>query len=120
MEVPPEIVTWAVIGGSTLLLGNSGALGILNQKLSSHIKDEEENQKTLEGVKKRLRRVERKLPNGEIPLMYKMIKDMYVERNGSLGKFEAEALDVERKCRAEDLEYEREMIGEVFGDVETK
>jgi hypothetical protein len=112
--VDQTLITGAVFAAATLLLGNSGTLIRLHQKLNDHIDDEENNQKTLKDVRKRLRRVEKKLPNGEISLMYEMMKDMYRAEHGGLGKFKERAAQVERACRLEQLREEQDDIEEIF------
>jgi len=109
MEVSADIITAAVVGATGLLLGNSGTLIRLHSKLSGHIEDEAENQKVLVEVKKRLRRVERKLPNGEVGLMYEMIKALYSEMNGDLGRFELEVKRVDAQALSDEADFKEEI-----------
>ena len=111
-----ELITGTILAGSALLLGNSGSLIRLHQKLSDHIDAEEEDRRTLQGIRSRLRRVERKLPNGEIQLIFEMLKDMYKDQNGSYGLLAPKIAQVENEVRMEKVRQEKETLDDVFGE----
>jgi hypothetical protein len=118
MNVPEPLVIAAVLGAAGLLGGNSAQLIRLHQKLSDHIKSEEDDRKTLGQIRTRLSRVERKLPNGEVALMYKMVKHMYEQFNeGSLGKLQGEADEVDEACKKEQMLRAEELESDLFGDI---
>ena len=108
MDVPTEIITGAVIAGTGLLLGNSGSLIRLHQLLKGHIEDEEADRADLKTIKSRLRRVERKLPNGEIQLMYEMLKSLYKAQVGTMGDLGPKIAQVEREVILEKARQTRE------------
>lgn len=107
MEIPTELIVVAATGAGGLLINSAIQLRGIATKLTDHIlaevKTDQETHGRLKFMSNRLRKVELRLPNGEVDLMYKMTKELYRScKNGEMG-----TLGIEMERNEKNIKEER-------------
>jgi len=101
MDIPTDLVTYAVTSAAGLLGYNTLRLERIASKLNKHIEDEGRNDLNMSS---RLRKVERKLPNGEVQAMYNMMKTLLKSNGTATQAMEDEWKKVDEAIRQEEQE----------------
>lgn len=74
MDIPTGIVEGAVIAAGAAMISNMWKLNRLGADLRTHIDIEDIRDKSF---KKKLKRIENRLPNGEVEQIFQMVKELH-------------------------------------------
>jgi len=74
MDIPTEMVVAAVTAAGAALVNNVYRLSKISSSLGTHIDVEEIRDAAF---KKELKKIKKKLPNGEVEQIYQMVKELH-------------------------------------------